>query len=533
MRTRFIAMLLSAAAVCGCQSNAGSEHSHGEPASGASLGDVQFDTTCAPPAQKAFNQGMVYQHSFWYRAARREFERALADDPGCAIAYWGIAQSLLLNPFGPPPPQSLPEGLALLEKAGQLKASPRELAYIGALKDFYADHDKRDHRTRVQAYLRASADLARRYPDDDEAQIYYALALNVAASPNDKTYALPLQAAAILEPIMQRRPRHPGVAHYLVHSYDYPPIAGRGVEAAKRYAQIAGASPHALHMPSHIFTRAGYWDQSIAANLRSAEVARADKEPDDELHAMDYLVYAYLQRAQDGKARATVERMAAVTGVNAGRHTGPFAIAASEARYALERSDWSEAERLPARPTRFAHVEAITHFARALGAARSGNVDSARASAMRVGELRDRLLGSRDAYWAEQVGIAHDVAQAWILHAQGSPDDALRLLQKAADAEDATDKHVVTPGPLIPAREMYGSMLLQMGRSAEALAAFEQTLRKEPGRLNTTLGAARAAQLAGEPARARQHYEAARALAAGGDGIRTGLTEAEALRSAR
>lgn len=533
MRFRFVALLFTGAGLAGCQLHSAGEHHHGEPAASAPLGEVRFDTTCAPTAHKAFNQGMLYQHSFWYRAARRAFEQALASDPDCAIAYWGIAQSLLLNPFGPPPPRNLPEGLALLEKAEQLKASPRELAYVGALKAFYADHDKRDHRTRVQAYLKATAEVARRYADDDEAQIYHALALNVAASPSDKSYALPLQAAALLEPIMQRRPRHPGVAHYLVHSYDYPPIAARGIDAAKRYAQIAGASPHALHMPSHIFTRVGYWDESIAANLRSAEVARADKEPDDELHAMDYLVYAYLQRAQDGKARAVVERMAAVTGVNAGRHTGPFALAASEARYALERSDWNEAERLPVRPTAFAHVEAITHFARALGAARSGRLDSARASATRVGELRDRLRASRDAYWAEQLSVAYDVAQAWILHGEGRRDEALRLLQKAADTEDVTDKHVVTPGPLIPARELYAAMLLQTGQPAEALAAFEQTLRKEPRRLNSTLGAAQAARLAGDISKVRQHSDAALALAAEGDGIRMGLAEAAAFRATR
>ena len=252
------------------------------------LGEVHFETSCSPLAQKHFNQAMLYQHSFWYSAARQAFEETLKADPGCAIAYWGIGQSLLLNPFGPTPTKNLADGLALLEKAEAVAAkSQRERDYIVALKTFYADHDKRDHRSRVQAYLKAMESVAQRYPDDDEAQIYLALALNLAASPKDQTYALPLRAAGILEPIFKRKPQHPGVAHYLVHSYDFPPIAEKGIDAAQRYARMAGSSPHALHMPSHIFTRVGLWPESIASNLASAKVAKQDKEPDDELHAMD------------------------------------------------------------------------------------------------------------------------------------------------------------------------------------------------------------------------------------------------------
>jgi hypothetical protein len=358
-------------------------------------------------------------------------------------------------------------------------------------------------------------EVSARYPQDDEAQIYYALALNVAASPADKTYALPLKAAALLEPIFRRRPQHPGVAHYLVHSYDYPPIAEKGIEAARRYAAIAGSSPHALHMPSHIFTRVGYWRESIASNLMSAQVAKDGNEPDDRLHAMDYLVYAYLQLAQDEKAREALVEMRKVKGVNMARHTGPFALAASAARYAIERGDWAAAAQLPLSTTRFAHVDAISHFARAIGAARSDSLDAAWAELAKLKQLSDNLRGAGDAYWAEQVDIQRQVAEAWALYAQGKYQEALSTLQAAADAEDRTDKHVVTPGPLIPARELYGEMLLSRGQHREALAAFEATLQKEPNRLGAMLGAGKAAAQAGNAHRARHHYQ--RALAMVGD----------------
>ena len=322
-----------------------------------------------------------------------------------------------------------------------------------------------------------------------------------------------MKAAAILEPIFRRKPQHPGVAHYLVHTYDFPPIAEKGIEAAKRYAAIAGSSPHALHMPSHIFTRVGYWRKSIASNLISAKVAKDDKEPDDQLHAMDYLVYAYLQLAQDDKAREVVEEMRTITGVNAARHTGPFALAAGASRYALERGDWKAAAELMPSPSRFAHVDAITHFARAMGAARLGNVQAARTDAAKLAELSEKMRTARDVYWAEQVDIQRQVAEAWILLAEGKSDDAIKAMRDAADAEDRTDKHVVTPGPILPARETYGAMLLLQRKPTEALAAFEATLRKEPNRLGATLGAGKAADGLNDKVRALQHYRAALALA--------------------
>jgi hypothetical protein len=300
------------------------------------LGAVHFDTSCNEIAQRRFDRAMRYQHSFWYRQSQEIFEEALKADPKCSIAHWGVALSLLYNPHAPPPVENLPLGLAALQKAKALgTGTQRERDYIDALLVFYTDYDKIDHRTRVLAYLKAVEALAQRYPQDDEAQIAYAITLNVAASPADKAYANQLKGAAILEPIFRRLPQHPGVAHYLIHLHDYPPIAEKGLEAAKRYAEIAPAAPHAQHMPSHIFTRVGYWKESITSNLASARAAKADKEWDDQMHGQDYLVYAYLQLADDKNARAVVDEMAGVAGYK--RFVGFYALAASNARYTVER----------------------------------------------------------------------------------------------------------------------------------------------------------------------------------------------------
>jgi tetratricopeptide (TPR) repeat protein len=466
-----------------------------------SLGKVHFETSCTPEAQALFDRAMLYQHSFWYTGSRRAFEEVLKADPNCAIAYWGVAQSLLANPFNPTPSRNLAEADAVVKKAQALGAkTQRENGFIAAIGAFYAGYDTLDQRTRAQAYLAAMEALARRYPQDDEAQIFYALALNIAASPSDKTYANQLKAAAILEPIFLRQPRHPGVAHYLVHTYDYPPIAAKGLDAAKRYAEIAEAAPHAQHMPSHIFTRVGYWKESVASNQAAARIAKDNKEADDQLHASDYMVYAYLQMGQDQKAREVIDEMSKVTGFNPDRNTGPFALAASPARYMVERGDWSGAAALEVRPSKFAYTEAITCFARALGAARSGNPQAAKADIARLAELSEKLRQAKDAYWADQVEIQWQAATAWMLEAEGHHADALKAMNAAADAEDKTEKGTVTPGPIAPARELLGYMLLAQGAPADALAAFEATLKKEPNRLGATSGAAKAAEKAGENA---------------------------------
>jgi tetratricopeptide (TPR) repeat protein len=493
------------------------------------FGTVHFATSCSEIAQRRFDRGMRYQHSFWYSHSQEIFEDVLKADPGCAIAQWGIALSLLMNPHVPPPAKNLAEGLAAITKAKTLGAkTQRERDYIDALLVFYSDHDKLPHGARVQAYLKAMEALAARYPDDDEAQIFYAIALNVAASPNDKTYAYQLKGAAILEPIFKRQPRHPGVAHYLIHLYDYPPIAEQGLDAAKRYSEIAPAAPHALHMPSHIFTRVGYWKESIASNAGSARAAKAGNEPHDQLHAMDYLVYAHLQVGEDNAARAVMEEMVALKGYNPNVRTGPYAVAASRARYMIERGDWNGAATLPVEPSRFAYVDAVTHFARALGAARSGRPDAAKADIAMLTELRDKLKDAKDDYWAEQVDIQYRIASAWVLNAENKPEDALTTMSAAADLEDKTEKSVVTPGPLAPARELYGAMLLERGRPQEALAAFEATLKKEPHRLGATLGAAKAAEKLGDAAIARRHHGAAVALTERADPVRPAIAEARA-----
>jgi tetratricopeptide (TPR) repeat protein len=493
------------------------------------LGAVHFETSCNETAQRRFDRGMRYQHSFWYRASKDIFEDALKADPDCAIAYWGIATSLLLNPFGVPPAANLAEGLAAIQKGKAIGAkTPREREFIDALGAFYTDYDKIDHRARVQAYLKAMAAVAQHYPQDDEAQIYYALALDVAASPADKTYSNQLKAAAILEDIFKRQPQHPGVAHYLIHSYDYPPIAEKGLDAATRYSKIAPTAPHAQHMPSHIFTRVGYWKESIAANAGSVRAAKADKEYGDQLHGQDYMVYAYLQLAQDKNARAVIDEMAAGTAVNPDLPGASFALAASPARYAMERGDWSGAAALEVRPSKFPHVMAITHFARAVGAARSGKPDAATADIAKLAELRDKLREAKDAYWAEQVDIQWQTANAWLLYAQGKYDEALAAMAAAAAAEDKTEKAPVTPGPIVPARELYGAMLLGRGQPKDALAAFEATLKKEPHRLGATLGAAKAAEQLGDAAKAREYYAAAVALGETAEPVRPEIAAARA-----
>jgi hypothetical protein len=480
------------------------------------LGTVHFATSCNDTAQRRFDRAMRYQHSFWYKASREIFEDTLKADPECGIAYWGIALSLWNNPHYPPPPANLAPALAAIEKAKAVGAkSERERDYINALAVLYTDYDKVEYKTRLQGYLKAMEALAAKYPEDDEAQIYYAITLSASASPADKTYAQQLKGAAILEPIFKRQPHHPGAAHYLIHLYDYPPIAAKGINAARRYAAIAPAAPHAQHMPSHIFTRVGYWKESIASNIASVKAAKADKEGTDQLHAMDYMVYAYLQLGRDREALAVIDEMAQATNYSTATFGAPFALAASPARYAIERGDWKGAAALEVRQNKFPQVMAITHFARALGAARSGNPDAAQADIAKLAEMRDKLRDAKDAYWSNQVDIQHQIATAWLLDAEGKYDEALAAMKAAAEAEDKTEKAPVTPGPLAPARELYGDMLLERGNAKEALAAYQATMAKEPNRFNGFVGAAKAAVALGDKATARADYEKLIAMADG------------------
>ncbi|MEZ5292759.1 MAG: hypothetical protein R2745_16885 [Vicinamibacterales bacterium] len=490
-------------------------HTH-DPAA-PRLGAVHFTTSCEPAVQADFDRGIALLHSFWFSGSVAAFEGVLQRDPGCAMAHWGIAMSWWSNPFGGfRTPKALAEGLAAVEAGLALTTgTPRERAYLDAAAQLFRDTATRDQRTRTVAYEHAMAALTAAHPDDVEGRIFYALALAQTAPPTDKSYANQLEAASILEEEFARQPEHPGLAHYIIHAFDVPPLASRGLNAARRYAAIAPDAPHALHMPSHTFTRLGLWQDSIDTNLKSAEAAHRDHgAASEELHALDYQVYAFLQTGQDRAARAVLDRVpalvAAVPNGGAGNAAPPtagyYAAAALPARYALERAAWDDASALVPPGTPVPWAEAVTHFARALGAARSGRVEFARQEVARLAALSRTLAEAKDAYWAEQVEIERLGAAAWTTLAEGRSEDALTLMREAVTREDATEKAAVTPGPIKPARELLGEMLLELKRPVEALAAFEATLTKEPNRFRAEYGAARAAQAAGRRQTAVAHY---------------------------
>jgi len=495
------------------------------------LGTVNFPVACSPAAQTEFTRAVAALHSFWFDTARKAFEAVAAADPGCGMAGWGVAMTLLGNPLASPPtPKALQDGWAAVEKARAMNPrTQRERDYIEAIAAFYKDADTVDHRTRALAYEKAMAQVAARYPDDREAAIFHALSLNVTLMPSDKTYANQLKAAAILESVFVEQPNHPGVAHYLIHSYDFPPLAPKGLNAARRYAAIAPAAPHALHMPSHIFTRLGYWRESVDSNRVSAAVA---KDHGNWLHAMDYMTYGYLQMAQDGEAKRAVDAVQALGLPNNEYIGSAYAFAAVPARYALERRRWAEAAALNLHPRdfpwkRWPMAEAVNAYARGLGAARSGDATGARREAERLSALRDALATAKQGYWAEQTEIQRQVVLAWATRVEGKHEEALTLMLKAVELEGKTEKHPVTPGPIVPPRELLGEMLLEMNQPAQALQAFEASARVEPNRFHGSAGAARAAELAGDRQRAREHYARLLTIAAGGD------TEREELRQAK
>jgi hypothetical protein len=495
------------------------------------LGKVHFPVSCNVEAQRQFDRAVALLHSFWFEAAIDGFGAVAQADPKCAMAYWGGAMAALGNPFTWPPAQkALAEGSDAVQKAKTIGAkTQREKDYIGAIEVFYRDADKLDHRTRVVAYEKAMEGIYRRYPKDQEAAVFYALALNATALPTDRTYSNQLKAAGILEKVFANQPQHPGVAHYLIHSYDYPAIADRGLRAAERYATIAPSAPHALHMPSHIFTRRGLWQESIKSNLESASAA---KNQFDQLHAMDYLAYAYLQLAQDLKAKRVLEDMNAIPKITFEHFVPGYALAAIPARYAIERRRWDEAATLTPRPadfpwSRFPQSESITVFARGLGAARSGNPTQARQDIDRLKAIRGNLAQGKQSYWEEQVNIQAKIVEAWVAYGEGQKDEALRLMRAAADAEDATDKHPVTPGPLVPARELLGEMLLEANHHTEALKEFETSMRIEPNRFRGFYGAAKAAQLSGDGNKAKTYYTKLLTLCENADADREELREAK------
>jgi len=496
----------------------------------ARIGKVHFENSCDASVAKDFDLSVALLHSFWARQAIEGFNHVLKNDPSCAIAYWGLAMALQQNPLTgqEPAPQFVADALAGLEKAKAIGAkTQRERDYLAAIELIYKDAGKVDFRARRAAYEKAMEALAARYPADDEAKVFHALALDMTADLSDRTYAHQLKAVAILEPLQEKYPEHPGIPHYLIHSYDYPSIAARGVPSARLYAQVAPENPHALHMPSHIFTRLGMWRDSIDTNQRSAAAAKAEGNGQEQAHAMDYLVHAYLQLGEDQAAKRVVDEGAAAR-PNPNVFIGYYALAAMPARYVVERRAWDEATQLQAHATKFAFPDAITHFARGLGFAHKGDLDAAEREATKLASLRDALLEQKNNYWSKQIDVQRLAVQAWTELAAKRPEQALKLMSSAADLEDSMEKHIVTPSPVVPARELLGEMLLELRQPAQALTAFELSANREPNRYRGLYGAAHAASLSGDTAKAKLYYQRFLSLAAKADSTRPEVGQAKA-----
>jgi Tfp pilus assembly protein PilF len=510
------------------------------------LGSVVFETSCNAEANALVQRALGWLHSFEYEQAARTFEEAAAAEPRCAIAHWGIAMSYYHPLWAPPSAAELEtarRALANAHAAGA--ASERERAYIGAIEIFYRDSGRLDHRTRVLAYSAAMEQLHRRYPQDREAAIFYALSLIAAGTMDqDPTFARENEAGAILNSVLAIAPDHPGVTHYLIHSFDYPSLAQLALPAARRYATIAPASPHAQHMPSHIFVRLGLWEEAIQSNLASETASRAfaaaqglADSSSERLHAMDYLAYGYLQTGQDGNAERVLADLNAIRRADPPIFTVAFAATAIPARLALERRQWERAASLELQPhvrqlaplANFRWGEAHIHFARAIGAARTGRIAPAREEVAKLRDIEQSLIVPPGTYdWRTQVAIERQIAEAWLAHALGRSEDAVRLMRAAADRDDATEKHPVTPGAILPAREQLGELLLELERPAAALHEYEASLRRAPRRLAGLYGAARAARLAGDAAKARDYYRQMVQVTENGDGMRAEVQEARA-----
>lgn len=483
------------------------------------LGTVRFPTTCRPALQPNFNRAVALLHSFQYEDSEKAFREIAAADPACAMAYWGIAMTLYHPLWAPPSKEELNRGAAAVEKARAIGGkTERERAYIEAIGKFYDGFDKVDHRTRAVAFEQAMEQLHSTYRDDSEAAVFYALALNSTALPTDKTFVNQKKAVAILNKIFASQPQHPGVAHYIIHNFDTPQLAELALPAARAYSKIAPDSAHALHMPSHIFTRLGMWQDSIQSNTASRDAARryAQREHPgrshwEELHAMDYMVYAYLQLGRESEAASVLADLRKIEPLASLHFGAAYAFANIPARVALERRDWAAAAALAPHPSafpwdKFAFAEAVIHYANALGSARTNDAARARAAIERLKQLHGKLVDAKDGYWSVQTEVLIKTASAWLALAEGRKDEALTLMASAAELEDSTEKHPVTPGATQPARELLGEMLLQADRPAEALAAFEASLANNRDRFNGLYGAARAARLAGDSSKAKKYY---------------------------
>ena len=485
---------------------AASAFAHEEDAGKGQLGKVNFPSSCSANVQAKVTRAVAMLHSFWFPAAEAEFQEIAREDPNCAIAAWGFASVLMNNPFvGIVPPKEVERAQGAIAKGRQMKASQRDKDYLEAVAAYWEDFANRPQPQRALARSKAYEALAAKYPKDDEAQIFNALYLIGIQQASDQTYSNSLKAAGILEKQFSKYPNHPGVAHYLIHAYDAPPVAQKGLASAKKYASIAPSAPHALHMPSHIFTRVGAWQDSAATNLRSAQVAMKGSEGDDALHALDYVVYAYLQLARDGDARKTYEQAARIN-PSTPRFVGPYPLAAMPARLAVERGAWREAAQLQPQQSKFPFTEALTHQARAIGAARMGDAAAAKADVDKIAEKRDALRAAKNDYWATEVEIMRLASSAWVALAENKNDEALSLMRQAADMEDKNEKHPVTPGRLLPAREQLGDMLMELKRPGEALKEYELSQKREPNRFRSFYGSALAAEMSGDAKTARSYY---------------------------
>ncbi len=538
-RVLYLLVVAAAAVVSPAIASAQHEHEHADMVPDK-LGHVHFPTSCGGAVQPTFERGVALLHSFAYARAAATFAEVAARDPGCAMAQWGIAMSEFHVIWGPPTEAEFAAGRDAARKAAAIPAgNDRERAYIAAINAYY-EGDGVPHPSRVVAFERAMAEVAERNPQDHEAAIFHALAILGIAynSPPDKTYARQKQAAEILNGLLPLEPDHPGIAHYVIHSFDYPELAELALPAARAYAKIAPSSPHALHMPSHIFTRLGLWEESIASNLASEAAARrwvAMSHPGatsfDGLHAMDYLEYAYLQTGRDAQARELVTRVGQVTSLDEPSFAAGYALAAIPARYALERRAWKDAAQLTVAPASFPWAkypwaEAIVHFARAVGAARSGDLETARAAVAKLASIQSALAGQKGFDWATQVEVQRQAAAGWLARAESKDHEAVTLLRSAADLEDTTDKHPVTPGAVLPAREQLADLLAELGRPGEAIKEYEASLRVAPARFRSYAGAAQAAALAGDAARSKAYYAKLAELCRGGSSDRVELAQA-------
>ena len=514
-KTLMAVVLLVFTAVLTAARGVTQEHQH---RNGEKLGEVHFATSCNEPAQREFNRAVALLHSFQFSTAIEGFNSVLREDPTCAIAYWGIALSDWSNPFAPGQrdTRQLQLGRQSAEQGKKLGArTDRERAYLEAVSKLYGDFEHTPQQMRLLAYRDAMGKVAATYPGDHEAQIFYALALAVAADPGDKTHADYLKAGAILEKLFAQEPTHPGLAHYIIHAYDVPALAGRALVAAQHYATIAPDAPHALHMPSHTFTRLGYWQESIESNVAAAAAAQRQHQTAEELHASDYETYAYLQTGQDEAAARIVNGLPEIASrfdpkallIGAGPPSaGYFALGAIPARYALERHDWQRAEKLVLLETPFPYADAITWYARGMGAARLGHAAAATEAATALRQIRERLSKANEPYWAQQVEIQTAAVAAWAALAAGKTEEALRRMESAAKLEDGTEKSVLTPGPLSPARELLGEMFLELNDPTQALVQFQATLEEEPRRFRSLYGAAHAARLGGGGDLSRKYF---------------------------